>query len=117
MLHIQIEMLLRARGFKPTGQLLKRWGITHTVAYKLIQGKLTTISLAHLYILCECLHCTPNDILVYKPFKNPLLPKHPLHTLNQQHALIQNPFNTLMQISPQQLKELTQHINTTYKQE
>lgn len=57
-------------------------GISPNTATKILNNDAKAIRLNHIEILCEHLCCEPNDLLVYVPNKNKVLPQnHPLNNL------------------------------------
>lgn len=66
---------------KPYASMVK-WGLTYNIAWRIYQGQVTRIDLAHLEIICLNLNCTPNDIIEWHPANDtPQRPDHPLQAL------------------------------------
>jgi len=59
-----------------------KWGLSYNTAWRIYQGQVSRIDLAHIERLCINLNCTPNDIIEWYPQKDaPKLPNHPLQAL------------------------------------
>ena len=84
MLTLSIKSIFKARGIdKPYSFLVKAGFSNHTATY-ILNHHVKEVQLRHLEILCRELHCTPNDILIWRPDSNNVVSgDHPLNTLNR----------------------------------
>ena len=81
MIVYNIREMMAIRGIsKPFTELVKA-GITNQVAHQILNDQNYAIKLKHLTIVCRLLHCTPNDIMVWKEDQVPMANDHPLRTL------------------------------------
>lgn len=64
-----------------------RNGFVRSTASKLLNGQARYVKDEHLEKLCLLLHCTPNDLFVWKPEANSLTAEgHPLQALKRGEA-------------------------------
>lgn len=96
-----------ARGIEKPFNFLVKAGISPTVAHKIIDSQTRVLRLDHIEIICEHLHCTPNDLLLWSVEKNrPIADTHPLTALkpkenidNWQDTMRKLPLDKLAEIS------------------
>lgn len=82
MLLYNLQAIFKARQIERPYSFLVKAGISPNTATKILNNEAKAIRLDHIEIICEHLCCEPNDLLVYIPHKNNVLPQnHPLHKL------------------------------------
>ena len=79
MLEFNFLQICILRGISSPYSFLKNAGFTHFVAYKIVNQKYKEIRITDLYLLCDLLFCTPNDLFNFIPKNQPA--EHPLHSL------------------------------------
>ena len=110
MLQIEIKSLMHARGAHLTQKLLMTAGIAQSTASKLLNGKPSGITFHHIEILCKLLHCTPNDLLVYKPDNGASILNDPLKVLRSPGDNYGSLVNALHDLEPGKIKEVLKVI-------
>ncbi len=105
MITLEISPVLNEREVKKHGSFLFQNGFSWNFASRLLTKKVKSISFKHLETLCTLLHCTPNDILLWKPDEGQQPDKsQPLHQLTPHyrtlvsHGLKNLPIETLREI-------------------
>lgn len=112
MLSLNLQPIFRARGIHRPYSFLVKAGFPSYTAHNLLNGKTVTFRLSHIEKLCALLHCTPNDLLAWKPNPNEKLSDHhPLKTLGAQHTNL-NWQDTIKTIPLNQLTEIVKIINS-----
>ena len=61
MLSYNILPIFKARGIDKPFSFLIKAGISPTVAHKIVDNQTRVLRLDHIEIICQHLHCTPND--------------------------------------------------------
>ena len=110
MLKFNITPLFKARQIEKPYSFLIKAGFTHSAATTIVNNKRSAFTLKQITLLCKILYCEPNDLLVYKPLKNDLLPpNHPLLNLKEKefNLELQETFKTM---SLAELNEIGQFI-------
>jgi DNA-binding Xre family transcriptional regulator len=115
MIQFYLQPLIRAKGLKPTAGLLHKWGITRSMADRLLAGEIEQLNFKIVEILCINLNCTPNDLLNYIPTDMPANSQSMLHAITKTTANAVNPVNAIQLLSPQDLFELNEYIKNTYQ--
>lgn len=75
---IRLKEYMTACGYRTHFSTLVRWGIPHNTALKMLKGKIEKIDFRQLALLCETLHCTPQDLLIYQAEEGRIPLSHPL---------------------------------------
>jgi len=88
MLTLSLKPIFKARGIdKPYSFLVKAGFSNHTATY-MLNHHVKEVQLRHIEILCRELHCTPNDLFVWRMDSNNLVSKeHPLNELNRRNSV------------------------------
>jgi DNA-binding Xre family transcriptional regulator len=87
MLQFNLNALFKARGIAHPRTFMINAGISPTTAGTILQGKIKTMRLDHMEILCKVLFCQPNDVLRWTPDTPDTVPVgHPIRKLNQSLA-------------------------------
>lgn len=81
MLKLQIKELIQLKGLRNTAFVLLPLGIAKSTAYSLYKGKANSISIKHIFALCQYLNCTPNDLFKLDEQAHKILPAN--HELNK----------------------------------
>lgn len=111
MLVFNLNPIFTARGIERPYSMLLKAGFTKNLAHKLLNDKLNTMRLSELNKICAMLHCTPNDIVIWSPDDDEVLPKtHPLRTLKKQDLDL-NWQETIKNVPLKQLKQIAAIIN------
>lgn len=85
MLAFNLQEVFRARHIERPYSFLVKQGISPATASKILNNGTYVMRLKHITIICEALHCSPNDILIYKPNTDkPIAENHPLNKLRPQ---------------------------------
>jgi DNA-binding Xre family transcriptional regulator len=114
MIQFYLIPLIRAKGLKPNAGLLCKWGITRSLANRLIAGDVAQLHFKVVEVLCINLNCTPNDLLHYEPSDMPANSQSMLHSITKTTENAVNPVNAIQLLSPQDLFALNQYIIDTY---
>ena len=86
MLIYNLERIYKARGIENPYAFFRSNGFSESFSAKLKRGKATGMKLSTLERVCEMLHCTPHDLLEWKPDKNSRISKdHPLQILHSKN--------------------------------
>ena len=118
MVQMEIKSLIASRGLKTSQQNLIRAGISATKAWKLLQGKATSLKLEQIEILCKLLKCSPNDLFVWKPDGNGDAEGMPLNALrrpNEKPPIIADVLKTLTQAQLTEALEQIRKMQITEK--
>jgi DNA-binding Xre family transcriptional regulator len=70
MLYFDFSTIFKLRNISSPYRLLIDNGIASKTAQKIINGSGKTILLEHMETICRLLHCTPNDVIRFKPDAN-----------------------------------------------
>ena len=70
-MEVRIFKQMANAGIRRQTELAKRAGISQSNLSNLMQGKAKGIHFSTLESLCDALGCTPGDLLVYDPKRNP----------------------------------------------
>jgi DNA-binding Xre family transcriptional regulator len=82
MLALNIGHVLQLRGITNSFTWLTQNGFSSDTAHRILNNKGSHIKMAYLEKLCLLLHCTPNELLEWKPSeKQPADKQHPLNKL------------------------------------
>jgi DNA-binding Xre family transcriptional regulator len=84
MLTYNFTRIFKARGIdKPFSFLVKK-GYSNNFATRIVNNRFEKLNLKDIELLCEMLHCTPNDFLEWIPSpQNATIPNHPLTPLKR----------------------------------
>jgi DNA-binding Xre family transcriptional regulator len=110
MLSFNLNPIFVARQITKPYSFLVKIGIAPNTATRIINNQVRIMRLDHIELLCQHLHCEPNDLLAYKP--NNLIKlseNHPLNKLITKEDDTQWQ-ETLRTMSLSQLKEITKII-------
>jgi DNA-binding Xre family transcriptional regulator len=104
-----IDKLLKSKGIEKPYTWLKKNGINHQSAYKLLHKPSLRVPIDILHTICEAAWCTPSDLFEWIP-DNPIkdIPEHPLQALKPKP--VQDLISDLKKLTPQQLLEIEQEI-------
>lgn len=104
-----IDKLLKAKGIEKPYTWLKKQGINHQSAYKLLHQPSLRVPINILHTICEAAWCTPSDLFEWIP-DDPTkdIPKHPLQALKPKEVV--NIYPDIAKLSPAQLLELQEEI-------
>lgn len=115
MLSFNLQQVFKIRQIEKPYSFLVKIGIAPHTATRLLNNQVRVMRLDHIELLCQNLHCEPNDLLVYNKDQNNIFAQnHPLNNL----IFKQNDNNwqeTLKTIPLKQLKEITSIITNTDK--
>ncbi len=111
MLQLQVKALLLSKGITKPYTWLKKIGICHQSAYKLIHKPSLRVPINLIDKICEAAYCTPSDLFVWTP-SNAILDNenHPLYKLK---ASQQEPINLaalLPKLSLEELKATEEYV-------
>lgn len=67
MIILNIHNLCRLRGIAHPQKALVQAGISQKVAHEYLKGNKSTILLKHIEILCQLLHCRPDNLFAWQP--------------------------------------------------
>jgi hypothetical protein len=67
MIKLQVERMIRMRGYTDPLQYLLKQGFSYKVCYAMLKGSVTLVKFHQLERLCRLLRCTPNDLLEWIP--------------------------------------------------
>lgn len=110
MLKLYIRELCLKKGLKATQTLLMGFGISYNTAKHLLHGDVKSIKLDTLYKLCLHLDCYVEDIFVYIPEGNHMVPEgHPLRRLFRPRAPL-NPPDIIKDLNPEELAKVHNFI-------
>lgn len=109
MLSFNLEAIMKARQIERPYSFLVKAGISPHTAYTLLNSESRSFRLDHVEILCEILHCEPNDLIVFVPNgKQKSQENHPLkkfiekkEDLDWQQTLKTTPIEQLKELSRQ----------------
>ena len=120
MIRMNLNLIGRMRSIPNLKQfLIRRVGINHISADKLLKGTASSIRFDHMEGICRELHCTPDDILEWVPSKDnlPLAEGHPLQKLAQKKEAREF-LSHLNAMSTEELYEVMKQMdNKTEKQQ
>lgn len=106
--------LNRAGVIYPFGFLVSNIGFCCSKASKYLHGKQKLYSLEDISILCEKLHCTPNDLFYWEESKGKTLPKqHPLLTQLPTKKKSTELLQLIQSCNRDQLREFVDLLNQT----
>lgn len=119
MLKMQIHTMLRLRGITTPYTWLCRHGIAPGTARKILTGEHRTVSFDVLEILCEHLHCTPNELLEWQAPDSRAAADHPLQELRagSAHEDLQYLADNLAHMSVAALRKLSRQTRDLPQQE
>lgn len=107
MLELNLTPVFKARGIDKPYTFLVKAGFSAHTASLVLSGKLRTVKLAHIELICRVLVCEPHDLLIWTPDKNLVYASdHPLFNLTQKET-VPNIKKTLATLPFKQLKEMT----------
>ena len=117
MLYFNLEAVMKARLIERPYSFLVKAGISPHSTATLLNAQIRSLHLDPIEIVCELLHCEPNDLIVFKPNSAQRLQKnHPLNKLilkeedvDWQEAIKTVPIN--------KLKEMAKFLNSSDKEE
>jgi len=110
MLELRIKELLLQKGISKPFAWLRKQGISHTMAKKLLSGRYNRLPLEHLATICEQAWCTPNDLFAWSPPDGSLdQPGHPLQALRRTTPP-SDVAKKMEKLTPQQLEEVGRFI-------
>lgn len=117
MLSFNLNHIFKLRGITNPNNLLVKSGISPHIASDMMNNVKKSYKLKHIEILCEKLNCTPNDLFIWKPDKDNIIPAD--HQLTKLKKI--NPdsdwYNTLKTIPIEQLNEIITTISKQNKKE
>lgn len=112
MLTLNIKALLLSKGIDKPYPWLKKLGISHQTAYKLLHKPSLRVPIQLLSKICEAAYCTPSDLFVWTP-SNAIIEKqqhHPLQALRQVEETKTSIASQLIELSPAQLHSVEEVI-------
>jgi DNA-binding Xre family transcriptional regulator len=111
MIELYLKPYLTSRGLRPVPFTLEKMGLKRNESINLLRDTTKLVKFSTLHKLCSVLHCTPNDLLTYKPrVENELLDSHPLQKLKKiEHP--ENVINKLQQLNSDQIDEVMRKID------
>ncbi len=117
MLYFDVEAVMKARQIERPHSFLVKAGFSPHSATSLLNAEIRSLRLDHIEIVCELLHCEPNDLIVFKPNSAQKLQKnHPLNKfilkeedVDWQEAIKTVPIN--------KLKDMAKFLNSSDKEE
>ncbi len=115
MLQLDIVGIMNDREIYNPNNFLCQNGFTPHTASRLLNNKVKSISHQHMEKLCLLLHCTPNDLYVWKTAdKESKNPNQPMHNLI---PIIKKPFiSSKLQLLPmEKLREIKKAIEEVMK--
>ncbi len=87
MLYYNFKSVFKARGVDNPYTFLVNAGLSPHTASSFLNNNLQSVKLKHIEIICRELHCTPNDLFIWRPDKNKIISEtHPLNTLNRKNV-------------------------------
>ena len=88
MLQINLQRVCKVRGIDKPMQYMQSRGISLSTATRALKGEYENFSMLTIERLCLIFHCTPNDLLEWKPSQNSTLPEsEPLFTLRREEKV------------------------------
>ena len=110
MINLRIRQLLTNKGVQKPFLWLRKRGIVHATAHRLLANKAKRISLDHMNIICKGINCTPNDLFEWMPDDTgPALPStHHLHSIAPRVAL--RLLQKLKDLTEEEIEELEKKI-------
>jgi DNA-binding Xre family transcriptional regulator len=112
MLKFDLMYILKARGVKNPGKLLRDNGINKQVTDALIRGKTKNVPTANLEKLCIILNCTINELFTWQPDDGLNIPEdHMIHTLKKDINEL-NISDYIKKVPIDKIKELQKFIET-----
>ena len=104
-----IDKLLKSKGIEKPYTWLKKNGINHQSAYKLLHKPSLRVPIDILHTICEAAWCTPSDLFEWIP-DDPIkdIPEHPLQALKPKELV--NIFPDIAKLTPAQLAKLQAEI-------
>ena len=117
MLYFNLETVMKARQIERPYSFLVKAGISPHSATTLLNAEIRSLRLDHIEIVCELLHCEPNDLIVFKPSDSQKLQKnHPLNKFipKEQDTNWQD---TIKMVPIAKLKEIAKLLNARDKGE
>lgn len=117
MLYLNLKPIFEARQINKPYSFLVKLGIAPHTAHKILNNDSHVLRLDNLTLICQALHCQPNDLLVYKPNLNqPLAENHPLNKLIETPS--DNQWQQQLKTMPlDKLKQISQLLNQQENQE
>ena len=111
MLIFNLEAVMKARQIERPYSFLVKAGISPHSAVTLLNSESRSFRLDHVEILCEILHCEPNDLIAFVPNKTQkTIENHPLKKFIEKEENLDWQ-QTLKTASIAQLKEVSKLIN------
>lgn len=116
MLSYNMQSVFKARGIEKPFNFLVKAGISPSVAHKIIDSKTRVLRLDHIELICEHLHCTPNDLLQWSAEKKrSIAATHPLTALKPK-ANIDNWQETIRTLPLDKLAEISRLLKESDKE-
>lgn len=117
MLTLKLNPIFRARGIERPYSFLVKAGLSSHTANVLLNSKTKVFRLAHIEKLCLVLKCEPNDLLIWYPDKNEILPEdHPLAKLKHSEVSAIDLKATLLNMPYSELKSLSSKLAEEVKE-
>ena len=107
MLTLNIKSVCKARGIDKPYTFLTKAGLSHHTATAILNPHTKVFKLGHIELICEKLHCTPNDLIKWEPDNNTMIsPDHPLNSLKKNNEdydwkenILKIPLDQLMEVA------------------
>lgn len=110
MLEYNLQSIFKARGIDKPYSYLVHIGFTPHTATRLTTNSSLVLNLKHIEKLCLHLNCEPNDLLIWTPDKNTMLPdNHALQNLKANTEAIN--LELIRSLPFKQLKELADKVS------
>lgn len=111
MLTLNLTPIFRNRGIERPYAFLVKAGFTPHTANVLLNSKTRVFRLNHIEKLCLMLNCEPNDLLVWHPNKDEIIPgDHPLTKLKQGEPMSVDLKTRLLNMPYSELKNLSSKL-------
>ena len=115
MLKFSLNPIFKARGIERPYSFLVKIGLSPNTATTILNSHTRVFRLDVIEKICEHLHCTPHDILVWTPNKNSVIqPNHPLTELKKKATPI-DLTESIKTMPLSQLNEIASFINDQKK--
>lgn len=114
MIRMNLNVIGRMRNIPNLRQfLIRRVGINHITADKLLKGDASSIRFDHLEAICRELYCTPDDIFEWVSSKDnlPLPENHPLQKLADKKEAREF-LSRINSMSTEELYQLMKRVDT-----
>lgn len=90
MLKFNFTRIFKARGIDKPFSFLVRKGYSDNFATRVVNNRIGRLNLKDVEMLCEMLHCTPNDLLEWIPSQQDATnDTHPLISLKRSDKVVQ----------------------------